>query len=633
MRRLTSDDFYSFRYVSDPHVHGSRTAFVVSRPDRKTDDYSSSIWIHDGKIKQFTHGPRDRMPRWSADGKSIAFVSGRGKEKHNQVMVIAADGGEAREVCDFDGDIGSIAWSTDGKSIFFLGTTQKGGGNGKKDDVKRITKYPFYFNAKGFLHDRETQVYRTSLAGKVKQVTRGNFTVNSFGVVPGRHLLVLSLRMDDWDVYTSDLYTCTFAGSGLKSITGSPSSYNSPSVSPDGSTVAFTYRARDRGLFTHLKLCFIPVSGGKRRESTGIDLNIGNSLNSDSRVATETALKWSDDGRRVYFLATDAGNCNIFGCDMKSGSIALELSGLGSIESFDLKGDGFIFVAQTATRPVELYMHVGGRSEKLSGFNRQIAAMKLPEPRHFRFKSFDGQAIDGWVLSHGSRRNAPAVLEIHGGPKTAYGNAFEFEFHLLASNGYNVMFCNPRGSDGYTEEFASRVRGHFGDGDYRDLMLFVDSCLKDNPSWAEDRLGVTGGSYGGFMTNWIIGHTGRFRAAVTQRSISNQVSFFGTSDIGPNFNGDQIGGNFWDNMEEYWEKSPLKYAKSIRTPLLILHSEEDYRCPVEQAYQLYTALRYHGTEAEMELFPGENHELSRSGKPAHRVRRLSSILQWFDRHL
>lgn len=633
MKKLTAEDFYKLRFVSDPQVCAEKIAFVVSTPDRKSDEYKTAIWLYDGKLKQFTHGAKDSKPKWSPDGKSIAFVSRRGEEKHSQIMVIGADGGEAREVCNFDGDVGSITWSRDGRSIFFLGTVTKTEGKEKKEDVKRITKYPFYFNGKGFLHNRETHVYRTGMDGRVRQITKGNFTVNAFDTVPGRNMLVLLIRMDEWDVFTDDLYTCTHDGGKLKSLTGAPASYGFPSVSPDGSTVAFVHRAREKGLFSHYRLSFMPVSGGNMREASDHDRNIGNGLNSDARVATETTLRWSPDGESLYFLSTDGANCDLYGCDVKEGSTFKAAGGLGSIESFDLLGDGFAIVLQTASSPVELYSFDGGEATRLSNFNRAVRSIGLAEPRHMEFESFDGQRTDGWVLGYGGGRKVPAVLEIHGGPKTAYGNAFEFEFHYLASNGYNVMYCNPRGSDGYSEKFASQVKEHFGDDDYRDLMHFVDLCLKQNPSLDSGRLGVTGGSYGGFMTNWIIGHTDRFRAAVTQRSICNQVSFYGTSDIGPNFNGDQIGGTPWENIDTYWEKSPLKYAHRIKTPLLIIHSEEDYRCPVEQAYQLYTALRHHGTEVEMELFPGENHDLSRSGKPGHRTRRLSSILGWFQKHL
>ncbi len=630
MRKVEADDFYKLRFVNDPQVSGRKVAFVVSKPDRNGDEYNSTIWIYDGRNRRFTHGPKDSRPRWSADGRKMAFVSKRGKDKKSQIMAIAADGGEAEVVCEFDGEIGDIAWAGDGRSVFFLGTAQKGD---RKDDVKRITKYPFYFNGKGFIHDRETHVYHAGPGGKPKQITSGPFTVNSFDVVPGRDMLVLSLRMDEWDVNTSDIYSCTFDGKKLKSLTGQPANNDLPSVSPDGGTVAFLHKGKEKGLFAHERLCFVPVTGGKVTESGGPDLNIGNGLNSDSRVATDVTLRWSDDGASVYFISTDGGNCDLYRCDVRTLHNSRVLGGIGSIESFDFFGEGFALVAQTASEPVELFVHSGGKNRRVTNFNSAMRSRGLQEPKHIEFKSFDGRPIDGWVLSGSARKGSPAVLEIHGGPKTAYGNAFEFEFHYLASNGYSVMYCNPRGSDGYSEEFAMQVKGHFGEGDYRDLMQFVDVCLEEHSGWDGKRLGVTGGSYGGFMTNWIVGHTDRFRAAVTQRSICNQTSFYGTSDIGPFFNSDQIGGSIWENTEGYWEKSPLKYAVNVKTPLLIIHSEEDYRCPVEQAYQMYTALRQQGKVVEMELFPGENHDLSRAGKPKHRVRRLSSIKGWFDRHL
>lgn len=631
MKKLSAEDFYKLRFVHDPQVHGGKTVFVVSRPDKKLNDYRVNLWLHDGKLRSFTSGRSDSKPRWSPDGKSIAFVSKRGKEKRSQIMLIPLNGGEAAEVCDFDGDIGAIAWGANGRSIFFLGTTKES--KEGDTDVKRITRYPFYFNAKGFLHDRETQVYRTGLSGNIRQVTKGNFTINSFSIVPGSNRLVLSLRMDGWDVSTSDIYTCSADGKGLKNLTNYPSSYSYLSVSPNGKTIAYAYRDKSKGLFKHLKLCLLPVSGGTPTVSEEPDLNIGNTINSDSRVATEATLRWSRDSKRVFFPVTDGANCDIYSLDVKSALLSRELSSVGSIESFDLLEDGFSLVLQSASEPVELYSFRSGKLKRLSNFNRAFTSLNLPQPMHTPFSTFDRRKLDGWILRHGKKESSASVLEIHGGPKTAYGNAFEFEFHLLASNGYDVMYCNPRGSDGYSEEFAMQVRQHFGDGDFKDIMRFVDGCLEFNHGMDSTRIGITGGSYGGFMTNWAIGHTDRFRAAVTQRSISDQISFFGTSDIGPSFNSDQIGGTPWDNLDTYWERSPMKYAANVSTPLLILHSEDDYRCPVEQAYQLYTVLRHHGKKVEMELFPGENHELSRAGKPGHRVRRLSSILGWFQENL
>jgi len=246
-----------------------------------------------------------------------------------------------------------------------------------------------------------------------------------------------------------------------------------------------------------------------------------------------------------------------------------------------------------------------------------------------------GVSIDGWVIypiDFDENKKYPAILDIHGGPKAAYGEIYFHEMQYWAAEGYFIFFCNPRGSDGKGNEFAD-IRGKYGTIDYEDLMKFTDCVLDHCPYIDSSGVGVTGGSYGGYMTNWIIGHTDRFKAAASQRSISNWLSDFGTADIGYYFNPDQLGGTPWNNTDKYWEHSPLKYADKAKTPTLFIHSDEDYRCWMGEGLQMFTALKYFGVESRLVLFHGENHELSRSGKPKHRIRRLMEITEWFDRHL
>jgi len=242
--------------------------------------------------------------------------------------------------------------------------------------------------------------------------------------------------------------------------------------------------------------------------------------------------------------------------------------------------------------------------------------------------------VEGWIMKpqRGGSGPLPTVVEIHGGPRTAYGHCFMLEFQLLTAAGHTVVFTNPRGSTGYGEDFAAKIPTNYGDRDYKDIMEAVDHVVKAGIA-DERRLGVTGGSYGGYMTNWVVGHTDRFKAAVTQRSISNWYSFFGTSDIGYCFAEEEVGGVPWDNLQHYKEESPITYVENIKTPLLVIHSDEDYRCPIEQGEQLFVALKKLRKETMMVRFPGENHELSRSGKPRHRIERLNHIVNWFKKYL
>jgi dipeptidyl aminopeptidase/acylaminoacyl peptidase len=305
----------------------------------------------------------------------------------------------------------------------------------------------------------------------------------------------------------------------------------------------------------------------------------------------------------------------------------------GSYSAYDVNNNGeIIYSYDNFTVPQEVYILKNQKPKRLTSINKKII-------NKYRILSYQkntvktGSAeIDSWIVMPSSyKEKIPAILEIHGGPKTAYGNSFMLEFQILAAQGYGVIFSNPRGSDGYGEEFCD-IRKKYGTIDYEDLMAVMDFYEK-NYDIDSKRTGVTGGSYGGFMTNYIVTKTNRFKAAVTQRSISNWFSMYGTSDIGYFFTRDQIGFEPWENKEEYIEKSPLFQVKNVKTPLLLIHSFEDYRCWVVEAMQFFTSLRVLGVKSKLVIFKGENHELSRSGKPFNRVKRYNEILKWFRENL
>ena len=281
-------------------------------------------------------------------------------------------------------------------------------------------------------------------------------------------------------------------------------------------------------------------------------------------------------------------------------------------------------------RAQELYDEAGAR---VTHFNDAALRGKyVARPETLNVTALDHE-VHGFVLKpmdFEPGKKYPVILDVHGGPKTVYGPVFYHEMQYWAGKGYFVIFCNPTGSDG--RGAFMDIRGKYGTVDFDDLMAFCDAALAAWPEMDRDNLFETGGSYGGFMTNWIIGHTDRFRACASQRSISNWTSFYGVSDIGPDFSEDQCGASLWPDAEKFWQHSPMKYADKVKTPTLFIHSLEDYRCPVDQGYQMYSALAAHGVESRLVLFRGENHELSRSGKPKHRLRRLNEISGWFDAH-
>ncbi|KAF5036518.1 Prolyl oligopeptidase family protein [anaerobic digester metagenome] len=362
------------------------------------------------------------------------------------------------------------------------------------------------------------------------------------------------------------------------------------------------------------------------------DFGMHNSVGSDCRFGGGTDHRVFDNC--LYFVATENKSSFIKKLSL-DGTIEKLTSDNGSVDCFDVCNDGIIFIGLRGTKLQEIYITEDGVETQITKFNEKIVETKniiVPEPLEFEN---DGVKIEGFVLkpvNYDKSKCYPGILDIHGGPKTVYGEIFYHEMQVWANEGYFVFFCNPRGSDGRGDEFAD-IRGKYGTIDYDDLMKFTDEVLKKYPQIDSTRIGVTGGSYGGFMTNWIIGHTDRFKCAASQRSISNWISKFGTTDIGYYFNADQISSTPWDNMEKMWFHSPLKYANQAVTPTLFIHSEEDYRCWLAEGLQMFTALKYHGVDARLCMFRGENHELSRSGKPKHRVRRLEEMTNWFEKYL
>ncbi len=619
MKSLKTEDFFRLKYLSDVQTLKNKIFFVVAVANKKTNDYTSKIWMFDGKLREFTAGPKDSMPRISPDGKYLAFVSIR-KEKKAQLLIMPLDGGEPKIIAEKE-DISDILWSPDSKSIYFISNENL---NKKtKSDIKIVERYPFYFNDKGFIFDKRPSLFNVTLNSKIKKLTSEPYNVLSFSVSSERDSIALIMREDDQDINWNNLYFLEKDKIRKIDIDGS---FSNPKFSSSGNEIALVYSDNKKSVFQHQKLYIYNLKDESFKCITSeIDRNIENSINSDSRYGSGNLVEWM--GNRVYFVVTDDGSSKLYYHDLGDNN-HLYFENNESIDSFSVMDNGIAYISQNTNRPTELFIYKD-KIKRITKFNKYFES--LPKAKKYSFNASDGEKISFWFLSTDDRTK-PTILEIHGGPKTAYGNAFMFEFQLLASSGFNVLFSNPRGSDGYSENFALKIKEHFGERDYEDIMELVEYAPKILPI-DKEKMGVMGGSYGGFMTNWIVGHTDFFKVAITERSISNQISFFGTSDIGPGFNSDQIGKNPWELIQHYWDKSPIKYANNVKTPLLIIHSDEDYRCPIEQAYQLYTALKYFKKDVEMVIFPGENHELSRSGKPEHRIERFKLIINYMKKQL
>ena len=648
-RRIKVEDLRRFKFVSDPQISpdGSTIAFVLSTIDHEEDTYDRHIWVADtrtGALSQFTHSQgSDTSPRWSPDCSKLLFLSrGREPEKKTQLYVIPLRGGEATPVAETEEGVSSPRWAPNGRDILF---TSKVWTDEKPEDtdVKVIKRIRYKLNAAGFFEGRRTHLFTVRVGRKPRQLTEGEYDVEYTEWSPdgGEIAFIAGMEPDADTSRVRDIYKVSAKGGAPEKVTGGDYAMVSLSHSPDGECIAFIGHDQPEELAVDNDLYVMPSGGGEKRCLTeGFSRSLGMGVGSDLRVSTpDPGAVWSGDGKHIYFLTADTPHCNVYRVGVDDGDVETVIGGR-VIDGFSVSGDGakIAFNAMTATRPCELYLLDGGE-KRLSVFNdRLLNGLQLVEPESFTFTNRLGRVVEGWIIKpvgweEGKRY--PCVLEMHGGPRGVYGDGIFQEFQLLAAEGYTVIYTNPRGSAGYEEPYTQAVMRHYGEVDYEDLMDFTDEALRRYPWIDVARLGLTGGSYGGYTTNWIISHTDRFKAAVTCRSVCNWVSKFGVSDIGF-MQPESISGRktYWgDDLVEQMRHSPLYYAGDVKTPCLIIHSEEDYRVPIAEGEQWFTALKLNGVPTELVRFPGENHELSRGGKPKHREERLGHILRWFRKHL
>lgn len=645
-RKIKVEDLRRFKFVSDPRISpdGSKIAFVVSVINYDDNKYRRNIWLSDtetGELTQFTHGSgSDTGPRWSPDGTKLLFLSnGRVKDKKTQLYTINLAGGEATLVADMENGVGNPEWRPDGKQILF--TSRIWMDKKPETDVKHIKRIRYKFNNMGFFEGRRVHLFTVTPGSKPKRVTKGEFDVNNpHWTRDGKNITFLSNMEPEADTSRiQDIYKVDAKGGDLEKMTNGKHSIANHSHSPDGLKIAFIGHDQPHELAVDYDLWTMPSEGGKPKLETGdFNRSLLMGIGSDLRVSSPNpGAVWSKDGKSIYFNAADTPYLNIYKQKL-GGKLETIITGK-TAEGFSVSDDGKIaVVAMNATAPTELYLF-DGEEKKLSSFNDKLLnGLDLVGPEHFTFKNRLGRTVDGWILKPvgwETGKKYPCVLEMHGGPRGVYGDGIYQEFQLLAAEGYAVIYTNPRGSAGYEESYTQAVMRHYGEVDTEDFMDFTDEALKKYPWIDSERIGLTGGSYGGYTTNWIITKTDRFKAAVTCRSICSWVSKFGVSDIGfmqpESISGEKT---YWgDALVEQMKHSPLYYVDGVKTPCLIIHSEQDYRCPMAEAEQWFTALKLLGVPTELVRFPDENHELSRSGKPKHREERLEHILRWFKEYL
>jgi dipeptidyl aminopeptidase/acylaminoacyl peptidase len=647
-RGVTSADYFAFQNIGDAHISpdGKQVAYVLTTVDQKHNRRDNSIWAVgiDGKSaprRLTAEGANSSSPRWSPDGSRLAFISTRGapaagetEAPRPQIYILHLDGGEAQAVTHLKNGAGVFQWSPDGKRFVVLsrsGPSDAVTPAARKSDVRHYSHISYKFNDTGWYDDKRSHLWVVDTAtGEGKQITSGadwNDTDPQWSPDGTRIAFVSDRTGKEYDDgRNKDIWVIPAEGGTLAKISDHEFDDTQPRWSPDGNLIAFAGQTQRRQF---PKLYIAPAAGGGKSSLVADDLDL-----------IPADLHWGPGSHELRFEAGVKGEMHIFRVDLDTRKVLPVTSGERAVRGFDANKQAGVmtYTANDFQHLDDLYVAAldGSGERQLTHLNRALwAGLEVAGVERVPYKSTDGWDIDGFFVKPvgwQAGKKYPMVLSIHGGPAGQYGVDWYHEFQVYAGKGWAVFFCNPRGSTGYGQKFERGIVNNWGGMDYQDVMAGVDAALKKYPWVDTDRLGVTGGSYGGFMTNWILGHTTRFKAAVTLRSVANFISDDGTRD-GAYGHEEDFKGFLFDEFDQYWNSSPLKYAKNVKTPTLILHSDNDYRVPLEQGEQWFRALKHYGVTSEFVIFPRENHNLTRTGEPKHLVESLDWQCYWFDKFL
>ena len=668
-RPLAPDDLYAIASAEDPQVTpgGDRIAYVVTAIDRASYEYRRCLWVvpdQGDDPRQFTAGPNDTAPRWSPDGRWLAFVRAPAGERNPkseeerdrgvgkpQLWIMPADGGEARQLTYLRDGAGDPVWMPDGLSVIFsaeAGDADDGEAENaplkekKIPAVRTIDRLWHRLDGHGWNYERRSHLYQVSTSGgDPRRLTDGDWDDGAPAVSPdgGRLAFVSDRSAERWQWPGGDIWVMELKPGAIpRRLTDESLECRAPAWSPDGRSIGYLGSKR-RHSDGHTDLYVTSAAGeAKPARLTGdFQPTCEDSCIDDQRAHAAARLFWSADGREILFLASGRGTTDLYAVAASGGAPRRLTNGEGRVYGFSVDRDRTT-VALTVSTPtipgdINLLSAVDGRSRRLTELNSGLfKEVALATPEELAFSGADGWELQGWTLRPATQGLAPAILEIHGGPMAMYGQSFFFEFQMLAAQGYAVVYVNPRGSTGYGRHFSDAVNNDWGGKDWQDIQAGLEAAIARG-GIDPDRLGVAGGSYGGYMTNWAVSHTDRFKAAVTMRCVSNMAVMFGTSDLGWYLMDEFDGAVPWKDLERIMERSPITYVDRIHTPLLILHSDNDLRCPISEGEQMFTALKFLGREVRMMRFEGQTHDLSRNGHPRSRVIRLQAILDWFNSHI
>ena len=677
-RLITEMDLFKFVWVADPQISpdGAHVAFVRVWVNQKADRYDSALWIvptTGGAPRPLTAGPRDSSPRWSPDGKTLAFTRSaerEGRPQPPQIYLLTFDGGEAQALTEMPRGAAGFEWSPDGKTIAFTSSEEikkdkamtEGGEVKEKppertSDVRVITKATYRSNGPGYLNPKfKSHIWTVSIPAvpgeipKPKQITKGSFDEGNVSWSPdGTRLYFVANRTPEpyYNPPHTDLYSVAPDGSDEKKALSFDGGMRGYTFSNDGKRIAFGAAVTHKPVqsYTQPDLFVASNTAGAtpKNLTANYDFDIGGGIRGDQRAprgGSPGGVLWSKDDRSLYVNVAEHGRANLKRIDATTGKIEPLTTGDHEVQAYSATPDvsKMALLISTSVNIADLFLldTASGQMKQLTNVNEGLfSQLNLTQPEEIWYTSFDGKKIQGWIQkppNFDPSKKYPFILEIHGGPHAAYGFTFTHEFQWMAAKGYVVLYTNPRGSTSYGQDFGNIIQYNYPGDDYKDLMAGVDEVLKRGYI-DEKKMGVTGGSGGGVLTNWTVGHTQRFAAAVSQRSIADWAGFWYTADF-TLFTPTWFRAAPWEDPDDFARRSPITYVKNVTTPMMFIEGEADWRTPPNEGGEvMFRALKYRKIPTVMVRFPNESHELSRSGAPWHRIERLQHILNWFDLYL